>query len=75
MSKLYCTYAHGDSPWLRLGPIKMELNSFDPFHVVLRDLMTHEECDDVTRFLGPRLDFPPGRMDFKSRKNDWTMKK
>ena len=33
-SKLYCTYVHGGSPWLRLGPIKQEINAFDPFHVV-----------------------------------------
>lgn len=74
MSKLYCIYAHGNSPWLRLGPIRMEYNSLDPNHVTLRGILFDHECDDITRFLGPKLDFPPGRMNFKSKKNDWTMK-
>eukprot|EP00095_Tigriopus_kingsejongensis_P006819 maker-scaffold82_size396747-snap-gene-1.16 protein:Tk06819 transcript:maker-scaffold82_size396747-snap-gene-1.16-mRNA-1 annotation:"hypothetical protein DAPPUDRAFT_308081" len=74
MSQLYCLYAHGDSAWLRLGPIKMEYNSFDPNHVTLRGILFDHECDDITQYLGPKLDFPPGRMNHKSKKNDWTMK-
>ncbi len=75
MSKLHCKYVHGSSAWLRLAPIKLEINSFDPYHVVLRELLYDHECDDITKYLGPKLDFPPGRMHHKAKKNDWTMKK
>ena len=55
--------------------MKLEFNSFDPFHVVIKELLFPHECDNITEVLGPMLDFPPGRMHFKSKKNDWTMKK
>merc|ERR1719445_1376247 len=74
MSKLYCRYMHGGSNWLKLGPLKVEINHYDPYHVTIHELMFENECDAVTQYLGPKLDFPPGRMDAKSRKNDWTMK-
>jgi len=53
----------------------MEVNAHDPFHVTLKELLFDGECDDITQFLGPKLDFPPGRMETGARKNDWTMKK
>lgn len=74
LGKLKCLYIHNGSPWLRLGPMKMEINSYDPFHVVFKDMLYYNEADNITQYLGPRLDFPPGRMDQKSRNNDWTMK-
>ena len=72
---LRCFYGSNGSPWLRLAPIKVEVKSREPYVAVLRELMFHHECDNITRFLGPHLDFPPGRMNPKNRVNDWTMKK
>ena len=73
---LKCFFAHADSPWLRLGPMKIELQSKDPYMAVIRELMFPHECDGITRFLGPYLGPPPGRMKGgKAGKNDWTMKK
>jgi hypothetical protein len=33
---LYCFYGHNHSPWLRLGPMRMELKNFDPYIAVIR---------------------------------------
>ena len=63
------------SDWLRLGPMKIQINSFDPAHATIKNLLFDHECDSMTRYLGPHLDFPPGRMNGRSRRNDWTMKK
>ena len=60
MSNLTCYYAHNGSPWLRLGPMRVEINSYDPYHMTIRNLMFEHECDKITEFLGPLLDFPPG---------------
>ena len=73
-SKLKCYYGHNNSPWLFLGPFKIEENSLDPYHVAIYELLYGHECDKVTEFLGPLLDFPPGRMNHRNPKNDWTMK-
>ena len=44
--------------------------------LIFRNLLYENECDDVTRFLAPKLGFPPGRMSGKpAAQNDWTMKK
>ena len=67
-------YAHNNSPWLRLGPMKVEVRNKKPYLAVLRGLLYDHECDKITKFLGPTLNFPPGRMSGKKR-NDWTMKK
>ena len=72
---LRCLYGHGGSDWLRLGPLKVEVRSKVPYVAVLRELMFESECDNITQFLGPHLDFPPGRMSTRQTKNDWTMKK
>lgn len=72
---MYCFYAHNDSPWLRLGPMRLELKNRDPYVAVIRQLLYPHECNNVTKFLGPTLDFPPGRMGNKATRNDWTMKK
>ena len=44
-------------------------------HVIIHDMLYTHECDNITQFLGPFLDFPPGRMNNRKLKNDWTMKK
>ena len=72
---LRCFYAHSSSDWLRLGPMKVEINSYDPAHATVKNLMYDHECDEITKYLGPHLDFPPGKINKKAKKNDWTMKK
>ena len=75
MANLSCFYTHSTSHWLRLGPMKIEINSQDPAHVVIKDLMSDSECDDITEFLTPLLNFPPGKMINNAKSNDWTLKK
>ena len=72
---LKCFYGHSNSPWLRLGPIKIEVQNKEPYLAVLRELLYPNECDNITQFLGPLLGTPPGRMKGGLGKNDWTMKK
>lgn len=72
--KLKCFYGTSDSVWLKIGPFKIEENSHDPYHVIIHDMLYDNECDKITQFLGPMLDFPPGRMNGRKSKNDWTMK-
>lgn len=74
VSRFKCFYGHGGSKWLRLGPFRIEENSLDPYHVTIHELLYDHECNNITQFLGPMLDFPPGRMRSKSAQNDWTMK-
>ena len=73
---LKCFYADNNKPWLKLGPMKMELQNYDPYVVVIRELMFPNECDEITEYLTPFLGAPPGRMSGKrGGMNDWTMKK
>ena len=74
-SKLKCFYGKSESKWLSLGPFKIEENSHDPQHVTIHNILFEHECDKITEFLGPMLNFPPGRMNSRKMKNDWTMKK
>ena len=55
--------------------MKIQINSHDPAHAVIKEFFYERECDETTKFLGPHLNFPPGRMNPKAKKNDWTMKK
>ncbi|CAB4058586.1 P4HA [Lepeophtheirus salmonis] len=71
---LRCFYADSGNPWLKLGPIKTEILNYDPYVAAFRELLFDEECDNITEYLSPKLDFPPGRMKSNSLKNDWTMK-
>ena len=71
---LKCFYGHNEKAWLKLGPIKIEMKSFEPYIAVLRELMYPNECDEITEYLGPYLGEPPGRM-ANGNRNDWTMKK
>ena len=72
---LKCFYGHNNSPWLRLGPIKLEVQNKSPYIAVLREILFSHECDNITSFLSPFLGTPPGRMKGGTGKNDWTMKK
>jgi len=73
-STLRCFYSKSSSEWLRLGPMKIQINSHDPVHAVIKEFFYDKECDATTKYLGPQLSFPPGRMNRRSKRNDWTMK-
>ena len=62
IAKLKCFYGHNDSPWLKIGPFKIEENALDPYHVTILELLYEHECNDITEFLGPMLNFPPGKI-------------
>ena len=63
-------------PWLKVGPLKVELMNLDPYLAIIRELLFEHECDNITEFLSPLLGQPPGRMSLgRKHKNDWTMKK
>ena len=55
--------------------MKIQINSHDPVHAVIKEFFYDEECDETIKYLGPQLSFPPGRMNRGSKRNDWTMKK
>ena len=56
--------------------MKVEVRNKKPYLAVLRELLFEHECDNITQFLSPTLNFPPGRMGGRNRgRNDWTMKK
>ena len=74
LKDLKCFYSDNNSPWLALGPLKIEMQSHEPYLVVIRELMYPHECDEITQFLGPYLGAPPGRMAGGQGPNDWTMK-
>ena len=57
-----CFYGHNDSPWLKIGPFKIEENALDPYHVTILELLYEHECNNITEFLGPMLNFPPGKI-------------
>ena len=44
---LRCFYASATSDWLRLGPMKIQLNSDNPYHVTIKELMYNNECDQI----------------------------
>lgn len=69
-----CFYADNNSAWLKLGPIKIEMQNHEPYVAVIRELMYPHECDEITQYLGPFLGAPPGRMAGGTGPNDWTMK-
>ena len=44
---LRCFHASATSDWLRLGPMKIQLNSHNPYHVTIKELMYNNECDKI----------------------------
>ena len=56
MASLRCFHAFGSSDWLRLGPMKIQINSHIPFHIVIKELIQGHECDRMQRPLTMLLD-------------------
>ena len=48
--------------------MKIEINSYDPAHATINNLLYDQECDVITKFLGPYLNFPSGQMSSGSKK-------
>ena len=42
-----CFHASAASHWLRLGPMKVQVNSINPYHTVIKELMYIDECDHM----------------------------
>lgn len=71
IAQLYCRYVHNDSPWLRIGPLKGEIHSLQPYLIVIHDMLTEDQCNEVINFMGTTLVTPP--LPNKSVKK-WTLK-
>lgn len=53
-SKLYCYYKM-DRPYLRLAPIKVDIQRFNPLAVVFRDVINDDEIDRIKDLASPKL--------------------
>lgn len=51
-----CYHASASSSWLRLGPMKIQDNSNNPYHAVIKELVYDHECDRIKRPLTVSLD-------------------
>ena len=47
--QLRCFHAYAKSDWLRLGPMKIQVNSYDPYHAVIKQLIFNHECDRIQK--------------------------
>ena len=39
------------SDWLRLGPMQAQQNGYDPYHIVVKNLLFTNECDSITKMV------------------------
>ena len=69
-SKLRCIY-HATSSWLRLGPFKVNVNSLDPLHLTIKDLLYPYECDQIRVGLASKLQTYPGIKPDIIRRGEW----
>ena len=44
---LRCILTRSSSDWLRLGPMKIEIHSQNPYHSVIKELLYPHECDKL----------------------------
>ncbi len=49
-AELHCRFLHHGKPYLRLGPIKMEEKSEQPFVVMFHDIMSETEMEHYRKF-------------------------
>lgn len=70
-AELFCRYVHNDSPWLRIGPLKGEIQSLQPYLIVIHDILSEDQCNEVINFMGTAIVTPP--LANKSTKK-WTLK-
>ena len=68
-----CYHASGSSDWLRLGPMKIQMNSHVPFHIVIKELVQVQECDRIRKPLVEKLDSRSKEKDGKpSPSTEWN---
>ena len=49
-------YEFASSDWLRLGPMKIQVNSENPSNLVIKELIYQHECDQMQKPLPKLLD-------------------
>lgn len=52
---LRCRYATNNSPFLKIGPIKVEEHSLNPYIVVYHDLIYDEEIEFIKQEAKPKV--------------------
>ena len=52
---LLCFFSTSDSDWLRLGPMKTQVYSHDPYIINVKSLLYENECDGITAALEGKL--------------------
>ena len=57
---LRCVFSTSNSSWLLLGPMKIQVNSHDPYDVTVKSLVHENECDDITASIGSELELWDG---------------
>lgn len=55
LSTLTCRYVDNNVPFLRIGPLKLEQISHDPYIVVFHDVMYDNEIEIIKRMAKPRF--------------------
>ena len=70
-SSLRCKY-HSTSKWLELGPFKIEVNSNDPFHLTIKELLQPNEGVKITQGLSRNLTSHKDRRHGSIKNGDWT---
>lgn len=57
MAQLTCYYKH-NTPFLRLARIKVEVMHLKPKIVLLRDVVSDDECDTIQKLAAPKVRVP-----------------
>lgn len=70
-SSLRCAY-HSRSKWLELGPFKIEINSNDPFHITIKELIQWKEAEQIVQNITQGLTTYKKRKHRLIKKGDWT---
>ena len=53
---LNCYFSSSKSSWLRLGPMKIQLNWENPYIISIKQFMSSKECNEITNGLGQKLE-------------------
>lgn len=55
VAPLRCRYVTNDSPFLKIGPVKVEEHSLNPYIVVYHDLIYDEEIEYIQEEAKPQV--------------------
>ena len=70
-STLRCTFI-SNSYWLRIGPMKIQINSLDPFHLTVKELLYNHECDEIKKPLAPKLRTHQAKKPNRLKRREWS---